>query len=227
MTTVVVTGADRGIGEALCVEFAARGDTAIGACLDDSPLLREHGVEVVAGVDVTSDAGVAKLVAAMSGRRIDVLVHNAGLVIEAPFGHLDFPTMQKEYEVNALGPLRVTQALMPLLGEGSRIGVITSRVASLGDNTSGGLYGYRMSKAAANMAGLNLALDLKARGIAVVCLHPGSVRTQMALGLSDATTVGALVDCAVAARGLMARLDELTLAGTGMFRHANGETLPW
>lgn len=227
MTTVVVTGADRGIGEALCVGFAARGDTAIGACFGDSPSLRERGVEVVAGVDVTSDAGVARLLAAMAGRRIDVLVHNAGLVIEGPFGKLDFAAMQKEYEVNALGPLRVTQALLPLLGEGSRIGVITSRVGSLGDNGSGGLYGYRMSKAAANMAGLNLARDLKARGIAVACLHPGSVRTQMALGLTDASTVGALVDCAVAARGLMARLDELSLANTGMFRHANGETLPW
>jgi NAD(P)-dependent dehydrogenase (short-subunit alcohol dehydrogenase family) len=227
LKTVVVTGADRGIGEALCIEFAARGDTAIGACFGDSPSLREQGVEVVAGVDVTSDAGVARLLVAMAGRRIDVLVHNAGLVIEAPFGQLDFAAMQKEYEVNALGPLRVTQALLPLLGEGSRVGVITSRVGSLGDNTSGGLYGYRMSKAAANMAGLNLALDLKARGIAVACLHPGSVRTQMALGLTDASTVGALVDSAVAARGLMARLDELSLANTGMFRHANGETLPW
>ena len=227
LTTVLVTGADRGIGEALCIAFAARGDATIGACLGNSSLLSARGVEVVAGIDVTSDDAVAKLVAVMSGRRIDMLVHNAGLVVEAPLGSFDFLAMQKEYEVNALGPLRVTQALLPLLGAGSKIGVITSRVGSLGDNTSGGLYGYRMSKAAANMAGLNLARDLKARGIAVVCLHPGSVRTQMALGLNDTSTVGALVECEVAARGLIARLDELTLASTGMFRHANGETLPW
>ena len=227
MKTVVVTGADRGIGEALCVEFAARGDTAIGACLGDSALLRARGVEVVAGIDVSADAAVAKLVAALAGRSIDILVHNAGLVVEAPLGSFDFPAMQREYAVNALGPLRVTQALLPLLGTGSKIAVITSRVGSLGDNSSGGLYGYRMSKAAANMAGLNLARDLKERGIAVVCLHPGSVRTRMALGLSDATTVGAMVDCEFAARGLIARLDELTLDSTGMFRHANGETLPW
>lgn len=227
LKTVLVTGADRGIGEALCIAFAARGDAAIGACLGDSLMLRERGVEVVVGIDVTSDAAIARLVAALSGRRIDVLVHNAGLVIEAPLGRFDFLAMQREYQVNALGPLRVTQALLPLLGAGSKIGLITSRVGSLGDNSSGGLYGYRMSKAAANMAGLNLARDLKTRGIAVVCLHPGSVRTQMTLDLSDTTTVGTLVECEVAAGGLMARLDELTLDSTGMFRHANGETLPW
>lgn len=227
MQTVLVTGADRGIGEAVCVALAARGDSVIAACLGDAPALSRRGVEVVPGVDVTSDAAVAALAARLAGRHIDVLVHNAGLVIEAPLGELDFTAMHREYEVNALGPLRVTQALLPLLGAGSKIGLITSRVASLGENGSGGLYGYRMSKAAANMAGLNLARDLFARGIAVVCLHPGSVRTQMTQGLADTKTVGMLVDCEVAARGLIARLDELSLETTGTFRHANGQTLPW
>jgi NAD(P)-dependent dehydrogenase (short-subunit alcohol dehydrogenase family) len=100
-------------------------------------------------------------------------------------------------------------------------------VGSLSENHSGGLYGYRISKAAANMAGINLAHDLRSRGIAVVCLHPGSVRTQMTAGLADQATVGALVEPAVAARGLIARIDELTLETSGTFRHANGETLPW
>ena len=227
MATWLITGADRGIGEAMCRHLCARGEAVIAACLGDSPALRERGIDVVSGVDVCGDAAVAKLVSHLSGSRIDVLVNNAGFVQQAPLGRFDFAAMQKEYEVNALGPLRVTQALLPLLANGSKVGIVTSRVGSLGENRSGGLYGYRMSKAAANMAGLNLARDLQARGIAVICLHPGSVRTEMTRGLTDSATVGTLVDPEVAARGLIARLDELTLEHTGSFRHANGESLPW
>ena len=227
MKTMLVTGADRGIGEAICDELVRRGDQAIAACLGDGSGVRNGAVEVIPGIDVTSDAAVARLVSLLAGRRIDVLIHNAGLVREAPLGQLDFAGMMQEYAINALGPLRVTQALLPLLGPGAKIGLITSRVGSLGENGSGGLYGYRMSKAAANMAGLNLAHDLKSRGIAVICLHPGSVRTAMTRGLTDTATVGRLVECEVAARGLIARLDELSLDTTGTFRHANGERLPW
>lgn len=227
MSTWLITGADRGIGQAMCLQLAARGDVVIAACLGDSPALRDSSVEVVTGVDVTSGIAVAKLAQGLAGRPLDVLFHNAGLVIEHALGDFDFDAFHKEYAVNTLGPLRVTQALLPLMGEGGRIGIVTSRVGSLSENRSGGLYGYRMSKAAANMAGLNLARDLKSRGIAVMCLHPGSVRTQMTAGLSDVATVGMLVEPDTAARGLIARMDELTLETTGTFRHANGETLPW
>src|SRR5262249_41382752 len=82
----------------------------------------------------------------------------------------DFAKLRLEYEVNALGPLRVTEALLPFLAEGSKVAIITSRVGSLGENFAGGLYGYRMSKAAANMAGICLARDLVKRGVAVICL---------------------------------------------------------
>ncbi|HKY89889.1 MAG TPA: SDR family oxidoreductase [Nevskiaceae bacterium] len=227
MSTIVVTGADRGIGEALCLAAARRGDRAIAACLDDAPALRAQGVRVEPGVDVTSDAAVAAFAGRLDGVAIDVLVHNAGLVIDRPLGSLDFDAMVREFQVNALGPLRVTQALLPMLKRGAKIGIVTSRVGSLGENGSGGLYGYRMSKAAANMAGLNLARDLAARGIAVICLHPGTVRTKMTQGLGDTRTMGTLVEPADAARGLLARIDELELSSTGTFRHANGETLPW
>jgi NAD(P)-dependent dehydrogenase (short-subunit alcohol dehydrogenase family) len=227
MNTVLVTGADRGIGEALCRLLHARGDHPIAACLGDSPALRSEGIEVQPGVDVRSDEAVARLAAALAGRRLDVLINNAGVVHESRLGSFRFAGFREEYEVNTLGPLRVTQALLPLMSAGGKIGIITSRVGSLGDNASGGLYGYRMSKAAANMAGICLAHDLKKRGIAVRLLHPGTVRSEMTRGLSDDATMANAVEPHTAARGLLARMDELTLETTGTFRHANGETLPW
>lgn len=228
MATWLITGADRGIGAAMCQQIGARGDTALAACLVDAPELRgKRGVEVLTGVDVTSAEAMRNLVRQVGDRHIDVIVNNAGLVIERKLGEFDYDAFHKEYAVNALGPLRVVEALLPRMGPGGKIGIVTSRVGSLTENGSGGLYGYRLSKAAGNMAGINLAHELKPRGIAVICLHPGSVRTQMTAGLSDQATVGSLVDPPTSAKGLIDRLDELTLAATGTFRHANGQALPW
>lgn len=228
MATWLVTGADRGIGASICLQIGARGDTALAACLAEAPELRgKPGVEVLTGVDVTSAEAMRALVRQVGDRRIDVLVNNAGLVIERKLGEFDYDAFHREYAVNALGPLRVVEALLPRMGRGGKIGIVTSRVGSLSENGSGGLYGYRLSKAAGNMAGINLAHELKPRGIAVICLHPGSVRTQMTAGLTDQATVGMLVDPPAAAKGLIARLDELTLDTTGTFRHANGQALPW
>lgn len=226
MKTFLVTGADRGIGEALCLELQARSERVIAACLDDSPTLRSRGVRVEPGVDVTSDTAVAALAGRLGDERIDVLVHNAGVIHGGELGSFDFAKLRHEYEVNALGPLRVTQALLGRLGPGSKVAIVTSRVGSLAENFVGGLYGYRMSKAAANMLGICLARDLAKRGIAVICLHPGSVRTEMTRGLAGGV-VGDLAEPADAARGLLARIEELTIEATGTFRHANGETLPW
>jgi NAD(P)-dependent dehydrogenase (short-subunit alcohol dehydrogenase family) len=222
MGTVLVTGADRGIGQALCLELQRRGHTVIAACLADSPLLAGLGMHVERQIDVTSDTAVKSLAARLTGTRLDILINNAGVLRDGGLGALDFADLRRQFEINALGPLRVTEALLPCLGPGSKVGIITSRVGSLTDNTSGGLYGYRMSKAAANMAGVSLAHDLKGRGIAVILLHPGMVRTQLTQG-----TAGPFIEPEEAARGLLARIDELTLESTGSFRHANGEALPW
>src|SRR5215510_1681411 len=222
MATFLVTGADRGIGQALCLQLHGRGENVIAACLGDSPLLAGLGIRVERNVDVTSDAAVKGLAARLARVRLDVLISNAGVLRDGGLGALDFADLRNQFEVNALGPLRVTEALLPCLGPGSKVGIITSRVGSLTDNTSGGLYGYRMSKAAANMAGVSLARDLKGRGIAVILLHPGMVRTELTKG-----TVGQFIEPEEAARGLIARIDELTLESTGSFRHANGDFLPW
>jgi NAD(P)-dependent dehydrogenase (short-subunit alcohol dehydrogenase family) len=125
-------------------------------------------------------------------------------------------------EVNAYGPLRVTRALLPHLHAGSKVVIVTSRSGSIGDNGSGRTYGYRMSKAAVNMAGVNLALDLKPRGIPVLLLHPGMVKTDMGGNSNPAA-----VEAKDAAARMVARIDEMSLDNTGQFRHAEGYELPW
>jgi NAD(P)-dependent dehydrogenase (short-subunit alcohol dehydrogenase family) len=133
---------------------------------------------------------------------------------------MDMASLKRQFDVNALGPLRVVTATLGCLSKGSKIGIVTSRVGSLGDNGSGGMYGYRMSKAALNAAGVSLARDLAPRGVAVCLLHPGFVATDMTAGRGTTSAPEA------AAR-LLARVDELTLAGTGRFLHADGSLLPW
>ena len=123
------------------------------------------------------------------------------------------------FRIDALGPLRVTQELLLMLGDGSVVGIVTSRMGSIADNSSGGYYGYRMSKAAVNIAGVSLARDLADRGICVSLLHPGMVATDM--------TGGHGVPVSHSASGLIARMDSLNLSNSATFWHAEGEILPW
>jgi NAD(P)-dependent dehydrogenase (short-subunit alcohol dehydrogenase family) len=217
---VLVTGANRGIGLALCQQLAERGDQVIGACRTSSGQLDQLGVRVEEGVDVSSEDSIGSLVRRLEGQPIDVLINNAGILTRESLQSMDFSAMRLQFEVNALGPLRVSHALLPNLGPGAKVAIVTSRMGSLGDNASGGRYGYRMSKAAVNMAGVSLARDLEERGIAVALVHPGYVRTQM-------TRNNGIIDPPEAASGIIARIDELNMASTGSFWHSNGELLPW
>lgn len=220
MATVVITGANRGIGRELARQFSQRGDHVVAACRSADGVFDDLDVEVVEGVDVTTDDGVAALTDGLGDRRIDVLVNNAGVLSRESLDDLDFDRIRHQMEVNAYGPLRLTAALRHLLGDGSKAVVITSRMGSIDDNTSGGRYGYRMSKAAVNMAFRSLSHDLRPQGVAVAILHPGFVRTDM-------TDHDGMVDPPESAAGLIARIDELTLDTSGTFWHANGEVLPW
>jgi NAD(P)-dependent dehydrogenase (short-subunit alcohol dehydrogenase family) len=221
MALSIVTGANRGIGLALSELLVERKSTVVAACRSASSDLKKLGVEVVEKVEVTEDGGIERLVAAVGQRSIDLLINNAGILLWAKeFPALDVAGIRKQFEVNALAPLRVTAALRDRLGRDSKVALITSRMGSIDDNTSGGGYGYRMSKAALNMAGKSLAVDLKGAGIAVAILHPGMVKTEMIGGRGQ-------VEPRDAARGLLSRIDELTLETSGGFWHANGERLPW
>ena len=218
--TVLVTGANRGIGLELVRLLVSRGDKVIAACRSVSGELSGLGVTVEEGVDVTSEDSVAHLVRRLEGQPIDLLINNAGILSRENLSAMDFGAIRLQFEVNAMGPLRVSHALLPQMGPGSKIGIVSSRMGSIEDNTSGGRYGYRMSKVAVNMAGVSLAHDLKERGIAVALLHPGFVKTEMTGGRG-------LVSAQAAAVGLMDRLDGLNMANSGTFWHANGEVLPW
>ncbi|MFN6337166.1 MAG: SDR family oxidoreductase [Cyanobacteriota bacterium] len=221
MTTFLVTGANRGIGLEFCRQLRERGDQVIAACRLPSPELEALGVRVESGVDLTSEAAIAGLVERLGGERIDGLILNAGLLEANSLDTLDPESVRRQFEVNALGPLRLTRALLDQLEAGGKVALITSRMGSIDDNSSGGSYGYRMSKVALNMAGKSLAIDLKPRGIAVAILHPGLVRTRMVAFNPQG------IEPAEAVRGLLARIDALTLATSGTFWHANGEVLPW
>ena len=223
MSTCLVTGANRGTGLALCRQLAARGDDVIAVCRQTSPELAALVAEVIDGVDVGEPATVRALPERLAGRRIDMLINNAGVGRWRSDDLLSDETLEEvvlQFRVNSIGPVIVTQALLPLLTDDARVGIVTSRMGSIADNTSGGTYGYRMSKAAVNAAGKSLALDLADRGIAVALLHPGYVQTDMTSGRGD-------VDADHAAAGLIARLDALTPANSGSFWHANGDILPW
>lgn len=223
MGTVLITGANRGIGLALARRFKERGDEVVAVCRRNSPELDALGVEVLDGVDVSDAGAVRGLPERLEGRRIDVLMLNAGVLADESLDRLDddaLESMRRQFEINAIAPLHLAAVLQDLLGEGGKVAITTSRMGSIADNGSGGRYGYRMSKAAVNAAGKSLANDLRERGIAVALLHPGFVQTDMVGGRGD-------VSADHAAAGLVARVDELTLETTGCFRHANGETLPW
>ncbi|MEM6445649.1 MAG: SDR family oxidoreductase [Cyanobacteria bacterium P01_D01_bin.123] len=221
MATYAVTGANGGIGLEYCRQLVQRGDEAIAICRSASDELKSLDVRIETGVDVTSDCEVAELATRLSDTAIDVLINNAGILERVTLDNLDFESIRRQFEINAIGPLRVTQALLPNLKAGSKLVLMTSRMGSIEDNTSGSSYGYRMSKVALSMAGKSLAHDLKSRGIAVAILHPGLVSTAMtgftSNGITPATSV----------KGLLQRIDDLTLANTGTFWHANGEVLPW
>ena len=219
MATVLVTGCNRGIGLELARQFSARGDVVIGACRSTSDELEALNIRVIAGVDVGTEAGVAALAEAIGDEKLDIILNNAGIGGWDKLETIDFEKMVEQYRVNTLGPLRVTRALLDNLADGSKVGIVTSRVGSIDDNSSGNNYGYRCSKTAVNMVGMNLHHDLSPRGIAVALLHPGLVATDM--------TGGSGISPTESAKGLIARLDELNLENSGGFWHAEGYALPW
>ena len=158
---------------------------------------------------------------ALSGVELDCLIHNAGIYEFNSIDKFDHESIIRQFVVNALSPISMTRSLKGLLKKYSKIGFITSRMGSIGDNSSGSSYGYRMSKVALSMAAKSLSRDLLKEDIYVAILHPGLVSTRM----TGFTKNG--ISTEESANGLLKRIDSLNKNNTGTFWHTNGEILPW
>lgn len=216
--TVLITGANRGIGLAFAKAYSARGETVLGTARDPAKATELAEVAEVFPCDVSDDASVAALGEFLENRPIDLLLNNAGILRGDSLDAFDTETLLAQYNTNAVGILRVTATVRDNLSDSARVVNITSRMGSITDNTSGRMYGYRASKAAVNMITKGLALDLAP--IPVMAIHPGYVQTEMTGGRGDISP-----DEAVAR--MVSVIDQLDASRTGTFWHRDGYELPW
>ena len=221
MSTFLITGSNRGIGLELCKQILERGDEVIATCRKASIELKNLGLRIEENVDISSEKSISNLKQNLSGIKLDCLINNAGIYEYNSLNYLDRESILRQFVINALSPLSVTQSLKDLLKKSSKVAFITSRMGSIEDNSSGSSYGYRMSKVALSMAAKSLSRDLLNDDIYVAILHPGLVSTRM----TGFTKSG--ITTKESASGLLKRIDDLNRDNTGTFWHTNGEILPW
>ena len=219
MAHVLITGGESGLGLALTRAYTDAGDSVAVLCRESSAELDALAPDIHTGVDVTNAAAAYRAAAEMGDTAIDVLINNAGIIIEDDIDRIDIAAVRLQFEVNALGPLSVALAFRKRLRRGSKVVNISSRLGAIGDNGSGDDYGYRMSKAAQNMLTANLAIDLGKEDVLVAALHPGIVATGMTGGQgSPADEV---------ARDLKAVIDGMDASRSGRFLDRTGAEIPW
>ena len=224
MATWIVTGANRGIGLELARQLARRGETVITGVRhpERAGALHDLGVRVLP-LDVGDPASIDGFGRALAGIAIDGLINNAGIGgFNGGLPDLTAEELGRYFAVNATGPILVVRALLPGLraGTGKRIAHVTSLMGSIADNTSGGAYGYRASKAALNMLNKSLALELRGEGFTCLVLNPGWVQTAMG---GD----GAPLPVDASVRGMLDVIDHASPQQTGQFFHYDGRALPW
>lgn len=222
---VVITGTNRGIGLELVKRNREAGKKVYALCRKGSLELSETGAQVVEGVDVTDLNSLRKACAQVEGE-VDLLICNAGVLKNESLEDLksvsedSFQSIQQQFDVNTMGPIKTLSCFLEKLKEGSKVAMITSRMGSIEDNTSGGRYGYRLSKGALNNVGRSLALDLKEEDIALGLFHPGWVQTEMTGKTGNLTAEES-------SQRLFQRMQELDLENTSSFWHPDGDILPW
>lgn len=222
--TILITGANRGLGLEFARQFSAAGWRVIGTARnpDEANELKEHAVRVLQ-LDVVDQASVDRLAASLNGQAIDLLINNAGIFPRVnSIDEINVDDYNRTLAVNTLGPVRVTRALLPnlRLGEKKTIVNISSRLGSIDLNDSGGSYGYRESKAALNMFTRTLANELQPEGFICATVHPGWVRTDMGGENANLTPKESV-------SGMRAVIDKIRVEDSGTYWSYSGDQVPW
>jgi NAD(P)-dependent dehydrogenase (short-subunit alcohol dehydrogenase family) len=228
--TILITGANRGIGLELTEQFAEDGWQVLACCRNPAEAgqlqaLSERGLAVeLHALDVTNYEQMATLSDQLANRPIDILLSNAGIYGSkgTGFGEVDAEEWRQVLEVNTIAPLMLVQAFVEQVAASRQklVAVISSKVGSIADNSSGGSYIYRSSKTAVNQVVKSLSIDLAGRDITVISLHPGWVQTDMGGPNAEIGT-----DESVS--GLKSILQSAGLAQSGQFIEFNGNSIPW
>ena len=228
--TILITGANRGIGLKLSEQFAQDGWQVLACCRNPADArelqdLSERGLAIeVHALDVTNYEQMADLAGQLGNRPIDILLSNAGIYGSkgVGFGEIDAEEWRQVLEVNTIAPLMLVQAFVRQVSASQQklVAVISSKVGSIADNSSGGSYIYRSSKTAVNQVVKSLSIDLADRGISVISLHPGWVQTEMGGPNAEIST-----DASVS--GLKNILQSAGLDQNGQFIEYDGSSIPW
>ena len=230
---VLVTGGNRGLGCAIAKEFIAQGAEVIITTRCDCSM---EGAMVIPGIEMCDNDAGNKLAKALKGKKIDIVVHNAGYFYEPveTLSSLNFAEELKMIDICAIGPLRITSGLYTagLLPKGAKIAFITSQGGSIAwravQNPDGQDYGHHMSKAAANMCGVLVSQELKKEGMIVTMLHPGFNKTEMTKKYADIWAIEGAVDPSVGAKRVVFEIDKMDMSSNGLFINCeDGLLIPW
>ncbi|GAB6139366.1 SDR family oxidoreductase [Methylosoma difficile] len=231
MATVLITGANRGLGLEFCRQYAQAGWQVLAACRQPQ---KAHDLQRLAGLspnlqlhalDVSDLAQIDALAEQLSGQTLDLLINNAGVYGDNNsngFGQMDYAAWASVLEINCQAPVKMAEAFLPQLQKSQQalIANVSSLMGSISDNTSGGSIMYRSSKAALNAAMKSLAIELGKQNIGVITLHPGWVKTDMG-------GPNALIEAEASVAGMRTVLADFYLAQSGSFVKYDGTQLPW
>ncbi len=231
MSTVLITGANRGLGLEFCRQYAEQGWDVLACCRNPeqagelTQLVSHNSAVRVFKMDVSDRKMIGILAEDLVEFTIDLIIANAGVYGDRrghEFGNLDYADWINTLETNVMGVVKVIEAFMPGLkrSQKPRIAVLSSQMGSIEDNSSGGSFLYRSSKAALNATMKSLSIDLKSDDIAVLVFHPGWVKTDMG-------GTQALIDAKTSVTGMIKQISHVEMSQTGQFVKYDGTQLPW